>query len=318
MTALRRLQQEFRGWMLEGAPELRGRVLDTAKADRDLLLAVYRDGYALRLIEALTTDYPGVLAMAGPADFDVLARAYIAARPSTDPSVRWFGRHLADFLAATPPFDGSPAAADMARFEWALGEAFDAADSTPLTFDDLAALPAEAWETLRLGFAPSLRRLTLRHEAPRAWARREAVAPGDLDVPANPPGEDGAPVAVDWLVWRATADAETQYRSMAADEAWALDAARDGADFAALCDGLAAFAPALDGHGVSEGGVGGPVETATASRPDDDRPLEDGGGGEGGSESAEDEAAGWAAQRAAGLLRVWVDSGLITGTGFDD
>ena len=78
-------------------------VRDTSKADRVTLLDVYRDGYALRLIEVLTIDYPGVLAMAGPADFDHMARAYIAAHPSHHPSVRWFGKGLADFLAATPP-----------------------------------------------------------------------------------------------------------------------------------------------------------------------------------------------------------------------
>ena len=42
--------------------------------------------------------------MAGPADFDHVARAYIAAHPSRHPSVRWFGRGLADFLAARRPY----------------------------------------------------------------------------------------------------------------------------------------------------------------------------------------------------------------------
>ena len=261
MSALGTLQAEFAAWM-RGTPEpadaLRARVLDTRKADRDTLLAVYRDAYSLRLIEALTTDFPGLLAMAGPADFDLMARAYIAAHPSTHPSVRWFGRNLADFLARTPPFSATPAAADMARFEWALGEAFDAADAEPLGFEQLAAAPPEAWESLRLSFMPSLRRVSLQHQAPQAFQRRDAVAPGELGVPA----EAGT---VEWLIWRPAADADAQFRSMSPDEAAALDAMRAGAHFPMMCAVLAEHA--------------GDPETA--------------------------------AGRAAGLLRAWLDAGLI-------
>jgi hypothetical protein len=78
-------------------------VHDTRKADRLTLLGVHRDAYSLRLIEVLTDDFPGLMAMCGQADFDHVARAYIAAHPSHHPSVRWFGLRLADFMAATPP-----------------------------------------------------------------------------------------------------------------------------------------------------------------------------------------------------------------------
>lgn len=261
MSALATLQAEFAAWM-RGTPEpagaLRARVLDTEKADRDTLLAVYRDAYALRLIEALTTDFPGLLAMTGHAEFDMMARAYIAAHPSTHPSVRWFGRSLADFLARTPPFSATPAAADMARFEWALGEAFDAADAEPLTFGQLATAPPEAWESLRLSFVPSLRRLALTHQAPQAFQRRELVAPGELEAPP----EEGA---VEWLIWRPAADADAQFRSMTPDEAAALDAVRDGAIFPQMCVLLAEHASSAEA----------------------------------------------AAERAAGLLRAWLDAGLI-------
>ncbi|MBX3500491.1 MAG: putative DNA-binding domain-containing protein [Alphaproteobacteria bacterium] len=267
MSALAALQAEFAAWM-RGTPApadaLRARVLDTAKADRDTLLAVYRDAYALRLIEALTTDYPGLLAMAGPAEFDMMARAYIAAHPSTQPSVRWFGRDLADFLAATSPFSATPAAADMARFEWALGEAYDAADAEPLSFEQLAAAPPQAWESLRLSFVPSLRRLSLTHQAPQAFQHRDAVAPGELDVPA----EEGA---VDWLIWRPSAGADAQFRSMSPDEARALDTMRGGTTFPMMCAALAR---------------------------------------EAGAEEA-------AAERAAGLLRAWLDGGLIDDAAWD-
>src|SRR5258708_29678502 len=98
------LQRAFQDYLLASSEGFAAAVRDTKKADRTTLLDVYRDGYALRLIEVLTNDYPGVMAMAGPAAFDHLARAYIVAPPSRHPSVRWFGPPLADFTAGTPPY----------------------------------------------------------------------------------------------------------------------------------------------------------------------------------------------------------------------
>ena len=226
------LQRAFQDYLLATSDGFQGAVRDTTKADRVTLLDVYRDGYALRLIEALTTDYPGVMAMAGPADFDHMARAYIAAHPSRHPSVRWYGRDLADFLAVTEPYSRTPAAAEMARFEWALGEAFDSPDVTPITADTLMALPQEAWETLAFTPLPSLRRLILAFEAPQAWQRREEVQPGDLLV-------ERAPGPLTWAIWRP--DLVSNFRSLDTDEAAMLDALVEGRSFPELCEAVAPF-----------------------------------------------------------------------------
>jgi Putative DNA-binding domain len=169
------LQRAFQDYLLADSEGFAAAVRDTKKADRTILLGVYRDGYALRLTEVLTNDYPGVLAMCGPDDFGHLARAYIAAHPSHHPSARWFGRHFADFAACTPPYDGTPAIAEMARFEWALGEAFDAPDVAPITADALIALAPEAWETLSFKALPTVRLLLFAYNVPQAWQRREEV-----------------------------------------------------------------------------------------------------------------------------------------------
>ncbi len=226
------LQRAFQDYLLATSDTFQSAVRDTSKADRITLLDVYRDGYALRLIEALTTDYPGVMAMAGPADFDHMARAYIAAHPSRHPSVRWYGSDLADFLSSTEPYSRTPAAAEMARFEWALGEAFDSPDATPITADALMALPQEAWETLAFATLPSLRRLTLAFEAPQAWHQRDEVAPGNLDVAR-------APEPLTWAIWRP--DLVSNFRSLDADEAAMLDALVEGQPFPELCEAVASF-----------------------------------------------------------------------------
>src|SRR5258708_28127612 len=189
-VSLADLQRVLQDSLLAESDGFVAAVRDTRKADRTTLLDVYRNGYALRLIEVLTNDYPGLMAMAGPDDFDQLARAYIAAHPSRHASVRWFGQHLADFIAATPPYSRSPAAAEMARFEWLLGEAFDAPDLVPITAAQLMALAPEAWETLCFTPLPSLRRSVFAFEVAQAWQRREEVEAGHLYVappPAPPP-----------------------------------------------------------------------------------------------------------------------------------
>ncbi|SEP23960.1 Putative DNA-binding domain-containing protein [Rhodospirillales bacterium URHD0017] len=226
------LQRAFQDYLLASSDTFQSAVRDSSKADRITLLDVYRDGYALRLIEALTTDYPGVMAMAGPADFDHMARAYIAAHPSRHPSVRWYGSGLADFLSLTEPYSRTPAAAEMARFEWALGEAFDSPDVTPITADALMALPQEAWESLAFTTLPSLRRLVLAFEAPQAWQRREEVEAGDLLV-------ERAPEPLAWAIWRP--DLVSNFRSLEADEAAMLDALIEGRSFPELCESVAPF-----------------------------------------------------------------------------
>jgi hypothetical protein len=249
------LQRAFQDYVLASGEAFSAAVRDTRKADRITLLDVYRDGYALRLIEVLTNDFPGVLAMAGAGDFDQMARAYIAAHPSCHPSVRWFGRGLADFLATTPPYDKSPAAAEMARFEWALGEAFDSADVEPLGAESVIAVPPQAWETISFAPLPSLRRLSFAFDVPPSWQRRGEVEPGALNVAAL-----AEPLA--WVIWRP--ERVSNFRSLEPDEAAMLDAMSAGLPFPALCEALLPY-----------------VE--------------------------EDQAAA----RAAGLLRSWVEEGMI-------
>ncbi len=249
------LQRAFQDYVLASSDAFTAQVRDTSKAGRVTLLDVYRDGYALRLIEVLTMDFPGILTMTGPETFDVLTHAYIAAHPSRHPSVRWFGRQLADFLATTTPYDRMPALAEMARFEWALGEAFDSVDAGPVQAEAIMAMPPEAWETIAFAPIPSLQHLAFAHDVPPSWQRREEVEPGTLEVALL-----DAPLP--WVIWRP--ERVSNFRSLEPDEAAMLGAMIEGQPFPALCEALLPY-------------VG------------------------------EDQAAA----RAAGLLRAWVEEGMI-------
>jgi hypothetical protein len=133
-------------------------------------------------------------------------------------------------LASAEPFAKHPVLAEIAAFERALLNSFDAADAERLSWSVLSSLSAESWPSLRLIFHPSVQRLTAAWNSVAIWQA--------LKTECEPPTAELSAGSV--LLWR---DAEriTQFRSLDADENLALVTMMDaGADFASLCEQLAA------------------------------------------------------------------------------
>ena len=228
MKKLPALQADFQDFVLGQDPGINAEIVGTARVDAATRLGIYANAYRLRLLEALDTDYPGLHSIAGDDEFDRLGRAYIDAHPSTFRSLRWFGDRMSDFLRTTEPYCEYPVFAEMAAFEWAMSDAFDAADTLPATVDHMATIAADAWPELRFSTHDSLRRLDLRWNVPTVWKA--------IDAEQDPPAlaENDLPIA--WLVWRR--DLRTWFRSLDVAEACALDAMLRGETFSAICEGL--------------------------------------------------------------------------------
>ncbi len=225
MNAIAQWQAQFQAGLI-GDPEPALPLLRVSpRVAPARLFGIYRHAYRARLVESLSQDFPGLAAMLGAAVFAELVRDYLAAHPSRYRSIRWVGHALPDFLAARGP---SPLA-DMARLEWALLAAFDAPDETVIGRDALLAMPAEHWGALRFGLAKSAACLAL----PAAIVARHQRLVHDRDFDIA-----GIPEIADWLISRQ--DMMAQCRIMAADEAAAFRATAAGADFAAICDHVAA------------------------------------------------------------------------------
>lgn len=228
MSVLQRLQADFQGYIVDLEPRMEGNVVSTAKASAAQRLDIYAEAYRQRLVEALGKNFPGLAAWLGEQAFDRLGVAYLDRHPSTHFSIRYFGHNLSRFLATDARYRERPALAEMAAFEWALADAFDAADGPCLGIDDLAVIPPAQWPALRLRTRQSVRRLALRWNVPSIWQaidRREAPPPARVEE-----------TAMAWVIWRQ--DLKTWFRSLAVHEAWALDAAMAGESFAAICEGL--------------------------------------------------------------------------------
>jgi len=226
MNPLSALQGEFQNYLLtlEG---MEARVIGDSKADARTRLGIYADAYRLRLLEALQDNYPAVHTLLGDAEFDRLGRAYIDAYPSRHPSIRWFGGALAELLEQ-PPYAAQPVLAEMARFEWSLRGAFDAADTALAGMEDFATLDPEQWPQMGLRFHPSVTRLDLQWNVPALWKL--------IDNGEDPEAPQGADYPVPWLIWRR--DLRQYFRSAPVDEGWALDAMLGGQSFGAVCEGL--------------------------------------------------------------------------------
>jgi hypothetical protein len=244
--SLAQLQQDFQAAILDlqaSAPDF---IKDSAQASAAARFQVYTNAYRLRLIDALSLDYPALKASLGDTEFQQLGYAYIDAAPSDQFSIRWFGRHMPDFLAEAPAYAGQLALQELAMFQWGLSEAFDAPDYLDKQLDEIeemieggdlyqrfAAIPPQDWPRLRLRFHPSLNRLDLYSNAPQVW-----LATDQNQIIPELFCTDQVQL---WSIWRQ--DFKLLFRSLSSEEAFAVDAFRHGQCFSQVCSGLCALLP---------------------------------------------------------------------------
>jgi hypothetical protein len=225
------VMQSFQAHVLHGSSDIAAAIVDGPRANVETRLAIYANAYRSRLQEVLEADYPALQVLAGDDLFMQLASGYIAAHPSTSPNARWFGAKLPTFLGSVEPFTSHSVLAEMAEFEWAMSLAFDAPDDPVVQIEVLVTLPAESWPELGFCLHSSVQRITMRWNVSAFW---QAVQ-GERDAPNLLQADLTTP----WIVWRR--GHAVYFRSLAADEAWALNAVATGANFAALCEGLCAW-----------------------------------------------------------------------------
>jgi hypothetical protein len=230
---LRKLQRDMQRHLLGEDSRVTSAIVDAPPLAAKDRLAIYRNAYQVRLIDALQDTYPVLHGLLGDEMFMTLGEAYVAAHPSLFRSIRWYGRELAEFMTHYPPYD-EPILAEIAQLDWTLAEVFDAPDAEPLQRAALSQVAPAAWGSLAFTFHPSLRRLKFQWNTAAVWKAMSA----DETPPRPAPSE--APVP--WLLWRQ--NLQNYFRSMTGLESAALDAALRGRSFAMICEDLSALLPA--------------------------------------------------------------------------
>jgi len=200
-------------------------------------LAVYANAYFVRIHDCLRSDFGALARAIGPGAFHDLVKTYLMAHPPSQPSLRYAGKDLAAFLE-TEPFAElfgrrCAYAADLARLEWALNDAFDARDADLLLREALASIPSDAWAELRFRTIPALEVLSLSWPVHTVRERFDQGCENETwDAP--PPLE---PAQTYVRVWRR--DECVHYRGISGLEAETLKAAQRGEAFGVLCERVA-------------------------------------------------------------------------------
>lgn len=228
ISELKLLQQQMLAWLQEADPQIKQAVSGSDKVPLQTRLDIYANAYRLRLVEALQDTFPALHTLLGDDDFFKLGIHYLTIWPSRHFSLRYFGQRMSEFLTTAEDYREQPVLAEMAEFEWQLRAAFDAADEPLLNIEVLQQIDPQAWPLVRFSFHSSVRRLDLNYNIPQLWqAIDQQEAPIDML-------KNDYPLA--WCLWRQ--DLRTLYRSLDVDEAWAMDAALAGQNFADICEGV--------------------------------------------------------------------------------
>jgi hypothetical protein len=162
--------------VLGADPMLLSQVLVEAGAGALGRIEVYREHFVESLTVALGEVYPVTRRLVGETCFRRLARAHIVARPPLDPRLSRYGDAFASTIDAVGVGDAAPYLSDLARLEWALHEAADAAGA-PYEPPDTSTVTPEA----RVRFVGSMRLLRSEWPIDSIWrTHHRAEFPGGV------------------------------------------------------------------------------------------------------------------------------------------
>lgn len=230
MSSLRELQEQFQTYIHQQKNGIENKIVDAPQISIKDRVEIYREGYYLRLIDILEREFSALRNLVGKEQFDALCHEYIDAYPSTYFSVRAYGKNMIEFLSNRPNTDLLHV--ELARFEWPFGKVIDAPDAPQLTVDDMAALPAEAWGTLRLEFHPSLQIVSLHYNTPEIWQALFNNNPEEFPVPERVYSEEPQ----DCLVWRF--NQRSHYLAINLHHKIMVEAIQSNKTFSDICEAL--------------------------------------------------------------------------------
>jgi hypothetical protein len=141
----------------------------------DKRLQIYRNNTFGSLTEALKDTFPVVCQLVDERFFKYAAHAYVERHPPRAPRLAEYGAAFAEFIAGFEPACQLAYLPDVARLEWAINEAYHAADAPSLDPARIAALPQERYPALAFVAHPSGRLFASAFPVDRIW---QAHQPG--------------------------------------------------------------------------------------------------------------------------------------------
>ena len=163
------VQDEFADALLSAATPVPSSLKGAAVRRVDRRFAVYRNNVAVSLVEALGARFPVMKRLVGDESFSAMARAFVLREPPLSPLLIHYGEAFPAFVEAFDAAQPLPYLADVARLEYARGQAYHAADAEPLPRAAFAALPASRIGSARVTLHPSVGIIASRFPVLSIW-----------------------------------------------------------------------------------------------------------------------------------------------------
>lgn len=226
MTALARFQDAFLACLHDDDAALPPG-LDATRAAG---MAVYRNGYRVRLLDVLADSYPRTARLVGAEAFHQAAAHHLIAHPPSAWTIDLAGEGFADTCAEL--FVHDPDVAELTWLEWAMQSAFTAADEAPLSHAGFAAataaFDAADWEQLVLVPIAGTALRPVTHDLSRLWR--------SLSDESTQATVERLEVRHWLLVWRE--GEEAVFALLPGQEGEALNMALHGGTFGEICTRL--------------------------------------------------------------------------------
>lgn len=223
--SLSNLENEFQRYVLTENEGFVDRTVSTKQLPSKPRLDVYKTGYVLRLLEIIEMDYPVTQKLLGNDEFDRLARTYIEKCPSTHFNIRYFDTKFYQFLAEQA--DVSSLIVDIAKFECLLEQVLVTADAGLISFDDLATVPPEDWDSLELVLHPSVTQVAFNFPVADIYLAVKDEQEPSVDHPT---------AKHEVAFWRY--ETTPYFLNLEPAQAWMLRAIAEECDFGMICQGL--------------------------------------------------------------------------------
>lgn len=139
-------------------------------------VAIHRNTAFKAATDALADNFPVLRTLSGDEAFAACARAFVVAKPPSEPRLCVYGARFADFVLAYEPFAALPWLTDVAALEWLCVEALFASDALAL---DGVGIAAGLDPVRALPLHPAVRFSRLGSPAASIWLAHQTGAPVD-------------------------------------------------------------------------------------------------------------------------------------------
>lgn len=225
--SLKQLQSQMMQYLLHDDNSINQQVVTQGDVSNNTRLNIYKNAYKVRLKEVIDNDHQILGLYLGDELFDEMVAGYIQNHPSNYRSLRHFADQLPLFLSSQTPFNQHPIISELAHFERLLLIAFDANDTTRMTFETLQSIAHQDWPDLTFQLHPSVQIAHFSWNTVESWQALKQQSSPDTAITQNSI----------WLLWR-NYERLTEFRSLNEEEYMLITMMLTGKSFAMMCDYL--------------------------------------------------------------------------------